>query len=196
MRNRKIKLAVGIGSAVLVAGGVAGFAGLANADPSAQSKTYVDGFDGLTDDFSDNADEAGVLCEGCDNSQDTDLVLMWQSILASHNYLLVGDIDGDFGKATAEATREFQEVNGLEADGEVGDATWDLVDDRLHWSTEEDDLTVIYGDLSDGYVTFYKDFDGVYRFETVADDDGGVLVNASGAEKIQLFEETITLEKA
>lgn len=198
MRNRKWRVVGGIGAAALIVGGVAGVAGIAGAEPTAKSTTFVDGFESLTDDFNDHEREAGVLCEGCDNSQDTDLVLLWQSILASHNYLIVGDIDGDFGSQTAEATARWQEVNGLKADGEVGQETWSFIDDRLHWEDGEGEGRVVYGDLSDGYVTFERTQggDGGYKFDTVADDDGGALVNANDAGRIELFDETIKLEDA
>lgn len=196
MRSRKWKVSVGIGAAVLVAGGVAGVAGIAGAEPTVKSKTFVDGFDALTDDFNDHEREAGVLCDGCDNSQDNDLVLLWQSLLASQNYLIVGDIDGDFGPETAAATARWQEVQGLEATGEVDRATWGRMDDGLHREDGDGSGRVIYGDLSDGYVTFERaEGDGAYTLVGVADDDGGVMVNGNKAERIELFEETIELER-
>ena len=39
----------------------------------------------------------------------------------------VGAIDGIFGSATEQATKEFQQENGLTADGIVGPATWQAV---------------------------------------------------------------------
>ncbi|ADD42380.1 hypothetical protein [Stackebrandtia nassauensis] len=68
----------------------------------------------------------------------------------------------------------------------------------MHWEDGEGKGRVIYGDLSDGYVTFKRveGGDGRYTFESVADDDGGALVNANYAKRIQLFDETITLKDA
>jgi peptidoglycan hydrolase-like protein with peptidoglycan-binding domain len=39
-------------------------------------------------------------------------------------------VDGDFGPVTAEAVKAFQKRNGLEPDGVVGGATWQLLDKR------------------------------------------------------------------
>ena len=39
-------------------------------------------------------------------------------------------VDGDFGPVTAEAVKAFQQRNGLEPDGVVGGATWQLLDKR------------------------------------------------------------------
>lgn len=38
-----------------------------------------------------------------------------------------GNIDGVNGKGTKKATKEFQKVNGLKADGKVGPKTWELL---------------------------------------------------------------------
>lgn len=43
---------------------------------------------------------------------------------------LDGDIDGDFGKATEQAVKVLQKRNGLEPDGVVGGATWELLNRR------------------------------------------------------------------
>jgi peptidoglycan hydrolase-like protein with peptidoglycan-binding domain len=39
-------------------------------------------------------------------------------------------VDGDFGPVTLEAVKAFQKRNGLEPDGVVGGATWQLLDKR------------------------------------------------------------------
>ncbi len=39
-------------------------------------------------------------------------------------------VDGDFGPVTADAVKAFQKRNGLEPDGVVGGATWQLLDKR------------------------------------------------------------------
>ncbi|MEO1183694.1 MAG: peptidoglycan-binding domain-containing protein [Cyanobacteria bacterium J06636_27] len=46
------------------------------------------------------------------------------------NLGLLKGVDGDFGPVTTEAVKAFQKRNGLEPDGVVGGATWNLLDKR------------------------------------------------------------------
>ncbi|NYV73846.1 peptidoglycan-binding protein [Streptomyces sp. UH6] len=113
----------------------------------AYSTSFVDGAGALTDDFGEQAGELGnSLCYGCGNSSGTDIVVLWQSILASEEFLTLGQIDGDFGPATRDATKAWQTRYGLSADGMVGDATWSKADDRLSWlSSSRVTYTAEYG---------------------------------------------------
>jgi WD40 repeat protein len=56
-----------------------------------------------------------------------DDVLRVQERLLELGYSEVGTPDGDFGDLTDGAVRHFQEVNGLEVDGVVGPATWEVL---------------------------------------------------------------------
>jgi murein L,D-transpeptidase YcbB/YkuD len=60
----------------------------------------------------------------CD-SPDTDSVELVQQALAASGYDVA--VDGDFGTDTQAAVEEFQEARGLDADGEVGPATWEAL---------------------------------------------------------------------
>lgn len=62
-----------------------------------------------------------------------DQVRQWQSILAGANLLRPTDIDGRFGKLTAEATKLFQRQLGIEADGVVGPDTRAATGRLLAW---------------------------------------------------------------
>lgn len=70
------------------------------------------GFGNVDDDFNDHQREVGVLCEGRENSSGTDLVTMWQSILAADGYLTAEQVDGYFGPDTAAATAGWKENVG------------------------------------------------------------------------------------
>ncbi|ADD41422.1 peptidoglycan-binding domain-containing protein [Stackebrandtia nassauensis] len=194
MRNRKWKIAAGIGAAALIVGGVAGVAGLANADPTAKSTTFVDGFGNINDDWSDNHREAGVLCDGCDNSQGTDLVHLWQAILAADGYLTDEQIDGYFGPATAKATKQWKADRGLTANGRVGNGSWTLADDYLEPDPELGDEYPIYNGETDGNVQFGRatDATGAYRMNVVVTSEGYEMFNSSYEQGVQLFEETVT----
>ncbi|MFJ8143792.1 peptidoglycan-binding protein [Streptomyces sp. NPDC096094] len=105
----------------------------------AYSTSFVDGAGSLTDDFGDHFDELGnSLCYGCGESSNTDIVVLWQSILVAEDLLDLGDIDGQFGPATRSATIKWQQRYGLSADGKVGDNTWSKADDRLVWLSNID----------------------------------------------------------
>jgi len=64
-----------------------------------------------------------ILRPGMRGSQVVEL----QKKLSNLGFLKTG-VDGDFGPGTAEAVKAFQKSNGLEPDGVVGGATWQLLD--------------------------------------------------------------------
>ncbi|MFC8872228.1 peptidoglycan-binding protein [Streptomyces sp. NPDC057148] len=143
----------------------------------AYSTSFVDGAGSLTDDFGDHFDELGnSLCYGCGESSNTDIVVLWQSILVAEDLLDFGDIDGQFGPATRNATIKWQQRYGLSADGMVGDRTWSKADDRLVWLSRVD---VSYtGKYNIGAVIFNRGStskvtdSGAYRIDEVYQYDG------------------------
>ena len=66
-----------------------------------------------------------ILRPGMRGSQ----VVKLQEKLSNLGFLKSG-VDGDFGPVTTEAVKAFQKRNGLEADGVVGGATWNLLQKR------------------------------------------------------------------
>ncbi|GCB46627.1 peptidoglycan-binding protein [Streptomyces sp. NL15-2K] len=143
----------------------------------AYGTTFVDGADKLTDDFGDHFDELGnSLCYGCGNSWNTDIVVLWQSILVAEDLLNFGDIDGQFGPGTRDATIAWQKRYGLGADGKVGDNTWSKADDKLVWLSNVD---ITYtGKYNSGAVVFNRGStsktqdSGAYRVHEVFQYDG------------------------
>lgn len=104
------------------------------ANSGAYVTTLVDGDGAVTDDFGDHFDELGnSLCHGCGKSSNTDIVMLWQSILAAEHLMEPSDVGGDFGPVTKTATITWQRRHGLSGDGMVGDATWSRADDKLSW---------------------------------------------------------------
>jgi peptidoglycan hydrolase-like protein with peptidoglycan-binding domain len=63
-----------------------------------------------------------VVREGDRDSEESNGVIKVQRLLRHHGLDVAAD--HDFGPATAAAVREFQQANGLDADGVVGDRTW------------------------------------------------------------------------
>ncbi|WP_159323945.1 peptidoglycan-binding domain-containing protein [Streptomyces tendae] len=143
----------------------------------AYSTSFVDGAGKLTDDFGDHFDELGnSLCYGCGESSNTDIVVLWQSILVAEELLGFSDIDGQFGPTTRNATIKWQQRYGLGADGMVGDKTWSKADDRLVWLSNID---VSYtGKYNSGAVIFHRGStsknkdSGAYKLAKVYQYDG------------------------
>ena len=50
-------------------------------------------------------------------------VRTWQAQMSKRGYAI--DVDGEYGPASEQACRDFQEENGLEVDGVVGPQTWE-----------------------------------------------------------------------
>lgn len=197
-RNRILKLVLGVAAAAAVAAGSIGLAGAASAEPNAKSTTYVDGFGVLTDDWSDHYDEVGALCSGCDNSQEKDLVLLWQSVLAVDGYLPLDDVIGYFGPKTAKATKEWQADRGLDDIGEVDEATWSKADDKLAWDEGDPGTMPIYGVDGESSIGFERsdDREGRYMLRYVDLASGESLTNSNEAHYIEMSKMTIELEFA
>ncbi|MFD5648333.1 peptidoglycan-binding protein [Streptomyces sp. NPDC127039] len=156
MSNRRGKLGLGLlaaGLSTLLTVGPAHAAYAANS--GAYSTSFVDGGGVVTDDFGEHYEELGnSLCYGCGNSSNTDIVALWQSILAAEDLLDLDDIDGQFGPATRAATAAWQQRYRLSADGMVGNDTWSRADDRLVWLSSRQ---ITYtGSYQSGAVTFYR----------------------------------------
>ncbi|QIR39980.1 peptidoglycan-binding protein [Tolypothrix sp. PCC 7910] len=69
--------------------------------------------------FNVNVLKLPVIKLGSNNS----VVTAWQSFLKDAEFP-IGVVDGDFGKQTDQATRSYQQRNGLTADGVVGNMTY------------------------------------------------------------------------
>jgi peptidoglycan hydrolase-like protein with peptidoglycan-binding domain len=156
MSKKRWKLGFGLlaaGLSTLLTVGPAHAAYAANS--GAYSTSFVDGGGILTDDFGDHYAELGnSLCYGCGNSSNTDIVVLWQSILAAEDFLDLDDIDGQFGPATRTATIAWQQRYRLSADGMVGNDTWRRADDRLAWVSSRQ---ITYtGSHQSGAVTFFR----------------------------------------
>ncbi|GIH11042.1 hypothetical protein Rhe02_91090 [Rhizocola hellebori] len=120
-------LPVTMASGTAHAGSTDGLSGL-------YGSTFVDGAGVLTDDWGDHFSELGnALCNGCGDSMNSDLVVMWQGLLYTEGFLTDEGVDGDFGPNTANATKAWQTRYGLTADGRVGASTWARADDKLYW---------------------------------------------------------------
>ncbi|MEV0646956.1 peptidoglycan-binding domain-containing protein [Phytomonospora sp. NPDC050363] len=187
-------LARAIALAAVAATTIGGFTGTAAAagGVGVTSTTIVDGAGVLTDDFGDHADEMGEICRGCSNSGNTDLVILWQSILAAEGLLSAGSVDGEFGDRTHTATVQWQRDFGLAGDGRVGDNTWGAADDRLYGA---DGALVYYRPKSGGDGKVWLDRDSsstLYAFASVRDKSGGCL-QANPTTEIHLFKRTISL---
>ncbi|MET9422143.1 MULTISPECIES: peptidoglycan-binding domain-containing protein [unclassified Streptomyces] len=150
-------LAAGLSALLTVTPAHAAYPG----NSGAYGTTFVDGDGALTDDFGEQYGELGnSLCYGCGNSTNTDIVKLWQSILASEQLLSIDAIDGQFGPATRDATKAWQQRYGLGADGMVGDATWGKADDRLYWGS---DNAVYYDSSRVGEVRLFRGDSSKYR---------------------------------
>lgn len=193
MRTLTKLTATTVGLALGVVGAVS-TAGVAAADPTIQTSTsFVDGLDQVTDDFNDHARELGApLSDHGPNSWGTDIVVLWQAILAADGYLTYEGVDGYFGPDTAEATAAWQADRGIDADkaGTVGHTTWAYADNSLI----ADDGTVDYRTDGLGVVVFERapGPDGHYTLVSTADADGYGWINRGG-DHIHLFKMTLQL---
>lgn len=81
----------------------------------------------------------GVVLRRGDTGEEVELVQFWLSELAQFNSALPDlTVDGSFGAATQRAVTIFQQEQGLEADGVVGQATWEAL--YAAWLDVQSDL--------------------------------------------------------
>ncbi|HEY9409571.1 MAG TPA: peptidoglycan-binding domain-containing protein [Jiangellaceae bacterium] len=168
--------------------------------------SFVDGADAVTDDFGDHRAELGnSLCYGCADSQNTDLVIMWQSILYAEGYISPWDIDGQFGPKTRDATKNWQRKYGLVADGIVGNATWSVADNKLDAQWETSEILYAARDATGrvrGWVAFYRgadsNDDGAYDLRSASVNTGSwtTVYFASSNDRINFFRKTISIDRS
>ncbi|SDN01710.1 Putative peptidoglycan binding domain-containing protein [Streptomyces sp. cf386] len=200
MPTRRWKPVLGVLAAGLSTVLIAAPAQAVPANSGAYGTSFVDGAGGLTDDFGDHFSELGhSLCNGCADSN-TDIVLMWQAILAAEGLLGLSDIDGRFGSVTAAATKQWQSRYGLTADGWVGDGTWSAADNRMKWTGQEGQETATYDATGDGSISFergnsysYTDYgdSGAYRITGMHRGSHGRWFG--GGTRIQFHSRTVTV---
>lgn len=188
MASRKWTIAAVVVATVAVAGGTAGWAAADSVDTKAL--TYVDGLNKVTDDWNDHYRElGGSLCDGCENSDNTDLVVLWQSVLVIDGFLATEEpIDGYFGPDTKRATAMWQDHFGVKQTGKVNAATWAEASTHL----SETDGTVYYAKEGGGEVRFTRHEDGSYTFNKVLIPGGEELVN-NGGKRIEFYKRTVKL---
>ena len=175
-------------------------AGPAQAHRDSYSTSFVDGGGAINDDWGDHDNElGGDLCQGCANSSNTDLVILWQSVLAAEGLLSHSGIDGSFGSGTKAATERWQERYGISSDGRVGPNTWDKADDRLTWTSTgvslrydgwgtSGKINFVRGNSAEG--TPYGD--GSYTMYSVGDDDNSDGTYFTGSHHIYLKSRSLT----
>lgn len=168
---------------------------------NAFGETFVDGGDLVDDDWGDHAAEIGNLCSGCANSNNKDIVVMWQAILYAEELLNANEIDGIFGPRTRSATIALQRRYGITADGIVGNQTWSAVDNRLFHG---DVVTNIYAYRalvhSNSTVTFRRGnrsippFEGAYQLLQVNPVNGRPQVHFNNStHRISLVSRTLSV---
>lgn len=192
-------------SVVAVAGTAHAWAG-SEANDGVYGTSFVDGADYLGDDFGDHRGELGnSICYGCADSQNTDLVIMWQAILYAEGFIGPWDIDGQFGPKTRDATKNWQRKYGLVADGIVGNATWGTADNSLERQWEASEISYVVRDSSGrvrGRVEFYRGSDtepnGAYELTSagVSTTAWNPVYFTSSNDRINLFRKTISIDRS
>lgn len=176
------------------------FTGTAAANPSnggVFGSSFADGDGSLNDDWQDHRSELGnSLCYGCADSWNTDLVVLWQTILVSEELLPPSGIDGQFGPRTRDATKAYQSRYGLSVDGMVGNQTWSKADDFLYWQSAIN--AVIYIGWNGGNVVlqrgneFVTGDSGAFQLSSVRyPGPGNVIRLFFDGTRIQFYSRTI-----
>lgn len=160
----------------------------------------MDGSGNPTDDFGEQYGELGnSLCNGCPDSFNTDLVIMWQAILVADGKLALSQIDGQFGPVTASATRAWQTRWGIGIDGEVGNQTWSKADNGLYLFTGITGRQfVIYNGDGSGEVVFYRGNEnipndgGAYQLYSITTPQDGLPHSFFGGPRIRFNALTVS----
>ncbi|WP_326726442.1 peptidoglycan-binding protein [Streptomyces phaeochromogenes] len=149
---RKSAVAVLTAAAVLTLG-------LGASPASAKSSDgFVRGYDGFADDF----DDEGTLSLSL--NEKSNATCMWQALLWSEGIRNDRDgIDGLFGNDTDQASRVFQDWNGLTVDGVVGKGTFAEAGKRL---------TYVSGSTARGKELTLKYESGVRNISLIRDSQG------------------------
>ena len=94
-------------------------------------------------------------------------------MLLNDNRLAGLDVDGRYGSRTASAVTNYQTAYSLDADGKVGNDTWESLQGRLDYEGEEYDYSgsTYHRYEAGGNYNFWHRENGNWYVSTGGDDD-------------------------